>query len=157
MRSSILSLLSLVTASPIAVLGDSKAYLETAKGEYLSYTTVSRGAMIGLVVDKESSATKALVNEKGLLEIEVDTSFVALTLTNLYGGPGNLSEVLFAYETPTTGFAFSKNGSLTLSQSGFHGFFACEEQDTGKQLYWAAKSTQAPKTCEAVSFAKAAA
>ncbi|CRG83337.1 hypothetical protein PISL3812_00688 [Talaromyces islandicus] len=155
MRFSTISLLSLAAAA--SVLAQNATYLKTDAGKYLGYTTVSRGIMIGLAVDKQSKAAKASINNNGNLEIDVieDENPSGLTLSDIYGGPGNLSEVLVGYETPTKGFSFDNNGSLTLEQDGFHGFFACKQGEE-EQMYWATKETETPDGCEKLSFAKVA-
>jgi hypothetical protein len=157
MRLPAISLLSLVAAAP--VLGQNNGtYLKTDAGKYLGYTMVSRGIMIGLAVDGQSKASKASINSKGNLEIEIEggQSKAGMTLSDISGGPGNLSEVLIGYETPTEGFTFDKNGSLKLDEDSFYGFFACREGGEEGQMYWATEEPKTPGGCEKLSFAKAA-
>ncbi|QKX64746.1 uncharacterized protein TRUGW13939_11922 [Talaromyces rugulosus] len=157
MRFSTISLLSLAAAAP--VLGQNNGtYLKTHAGKYLGYTMVSRGIMIGLAVDGQSKASKASINSKGNLEIEIEggESKAGMSLSDISGGPGNLSEVLIGYETPTKGFTFDQNGGLTLDEERFHGFFACREGGEEGQMYWATEETKTPDGCEKLSFAKVA-
>lgn len=154
---SALSLLSLAAAAP--VLGQNNGtYLKTDSGKYLGYVSVSRGIMVGFVVDEQSKASKASINSNGNLEVVIEggESKAGMTLSDISGGPGNLSEVLIGYETPNKGFAFDKNGGLTLDEDSFHGFFSCRDVGEGGQMYWATKETETPDSCEKISFAKAA-
>lgn len=157
MRTSALSLLALVAASPTAVLGG-------------TYAKASNGKLVGSLVDPEMSASVGLwdgtkyastvqINNK--TEFVIDTFTYGVTfdpsLVSTFLGPANLTE--FDFNTPpaattSTGFSWSKNGTLQVDHKGFYGWASCTiSGDT--RLYWA----QAPikdlsNECEAITLAK---
>ncbi|OKL62701.1 hypothetical protein UA08_01153 [Talaromyces atroroseus] len=139
----------------MAVLGQNKTYyLQSTTGEYLSYLVVSEGIEASYLEANKSEAYPAYIDSSGHLTLKKSSSTSTVTLSDEIDGQDNLYGVLLNFGTATTGFAFASNGTLTVSQSNFKGFFACDNGDYGKQLFWSASAISAPASCEGVTFAR---
>lgn len=153
MRSFVYSVISLIAAAPMAVLGqDQTYYLKTNTNEYFSYSTVSRGVDAAFLQTYQNESYPLYIDSNSELLLEDGSDTLTVSLSTEVDGTDGLYGVLLDFGTATTGFSFASNGSLLVSQSDFNGFYACAGGVYGRQLFWSGTAISTPSGCGVITF-----